>query len=143
MWLRPRWYDTDYYNAQGENVPCTTVEMARAINGHLGVTNAYFAPDDDIMQEGITVRQWRDNYEKLCRLKEQAPSNYAGYAYDAMWTYAYAMDVLLKENQSYIFDLHSDHTVNRLTEIIAATDFNGVRTCTRKSVMELFYTLLR
>lgn len=101
--------------------------MTKAINGHLGLSHAYFASDDDIMQEGITVRQWRDRYESFCYLRNQVPSNYAGYAYDAMWTYAYAMDALLKENQSYVFQLHSNDTVNRLTSIIGATDFNGVR----------------
>ncbi|CAK9812828.1 Insulin-like peptide receptor [Anthophora plagiata] len=126
LWLRPEWYDTDRYNKMGEQVPCTTAEMSKAINGYLGLSHAYFAPDDDIMQEGITVRQWRDRYELYCQEKNQPPSNYAGFAYDAMWTYAYAMDRLLRENQSYVFDLHSEHTVNRLTDIIGETDFYGV-----------------
>lgn len=127
LWLRPEWYDTDRYNQKGEQVPCTTAEMSKAINGYLGLSHAYFAPDNDIMQEGITVRQWRDRYELQCQTKKQPPSNYAGYAYDAMWTYAYAMDRLLRENQSYVFDLHSNHTINRLTDIIGETDFYGVR----------------
>ncbi|XP_012274072.1 uncharacterized protein LOC105696282 isoform X2 [Orussus abietinus] len=126
LWLRPRWYDTDEYNRRGEEVPCTTVQMMSAINGHLGLSHAPFAPDDAVTQEGITVRRWRDRYEHLCRAQNQTPSTYAGYAYDAMWTYAYAMDRLIKENQSYVFDLHSDQTVNRLTDIIGETDFNGV-----------------
>lgn len=126
LWLRPGWHDTDLYNEQGEQVPCSTVEMTKAINGHLGLTHAYFAPDNDTMQEGITVRQWRDNYERLCKSRHQEPSDYAGYAYDAMWVYAYAMDRLLRENQSYVFDLHSEHTIDRLTSIIGATDFYGV-----------------
>ncbi|XP_031772984.1 receptor-type guanylate cyclase gcy-4 isoform X2 [Apis florea] len=126
LWLRPEWYDTDRYNQKGEQVPCTTAEMSKAINGYLGLSHAYFAPDNDIMQEGITVRQWRDRYELYCQKKNQPPSNYAGYAYDAMWTYAYAMDRLLRENQSYVFDLHSNHTINRLTDIIGETDFYGV-----------------
>nr|DAA64519.1 TPA_inf: venus kinase receptor [Apis florea] len=125
LWLRPEWYDTDRYNQKGEQVPCTTAEMSKAINGYLGLSHAYFAPDNDIMQEGITVRQWRDRYELYCQKKNQPPSNYAGYAYDAMWTYAYAMDRLLRENQSYVFDLHSNHTINRLTDIIGETDFYG------------------
>lgn len=126
VWLQEHWHDTDSYNKQGETIPCTTLEMNQAINGHLGISHAYFAPDNDIMQEGITVRQWRDRYEKMCRTVHQPPSPYAGYAYDAMWTYAYAMDQLIKENQSYVLDLHSDQTANRLTDIIAATDFRGV-----------------
>jgi len=126
LWLRQQWYDTDYYNQKGEKVPCTTNEMMKAINGHLGLSHAYFARDDDMMQEGITVREWRERYENACRAQNQQPSNYAGYAYDAMWTYAYAIDRLIHENQSYIFDLHSDHTVDRLTQFIGETDFDGV-----------------
>ncbi|XP_043507447.1 uncharacterized protein LOC122527382 isoform X1 [Frieseomelitta varia] len=127
LWLRPEWYDTDRFNLKDEEqVPCTTMEMSRAINGYLGLSHAYFAPDNEIMQEGITVRQWRDRYEKDCRNRNQPPSNYAGFAYDAMWTYAYAMDRLLRENQSYIYDLHSEQTVNRMTDIIGETDFYGV-----------------
>ncbi|XP_017753016.1 PREDICTED: uncharacterized protein LOC108545751 [Eufriesea mexicana] len=126
LWLRPEWYDTDRYNRAGEQVPCTTMEMSKAINGYFGLSHAYFAPDDEIMQEGITVRQWRDRYESKCRQKDQPPSNYAGFAYDAMWTYAYAMDRLLKENQSYVFELHSPETSNRLTDIIGEMDFHGV-----------------
>ncbi|CAL7950409.1 unnamed protein product [Xylocopa violacea] len=126
LWLRPEWYDTDRYNQEGEQVPCTTAEMSKAINGHFGLSHAYFAPDDAIMQEGITVREWRDRYELDCKKKQQPPSNYAGFAYDAMWTYAYAIDRLLRENQSYVFDLHSDQTINRLTDIIGETDFYGV-----------------
>ncbi|XP_076766818.1 uncharacterized protein LOC143433365 [Xylocopa sonorina] len=126
VWLRPQWYDTDRYNKEGEQVPCTTAEMSKAINGHFGVSHAYFAPDDAIMQEGITVREWRDKYESLCRKKEKPPSNFAGFAYDAMWTYAYAIDRLLRENQSYVFNLHGDEAINRLTDIIGETDFYGV-----------------
>ncbi|XP_076631100.1 uncharacterized protein LOC143346666 [Colletes latitarsis] len=126
LWLRPQWYDTDHYNKEGEQVPCSTLEMSKSINGYLGLSHAYFAPDDDIMQEGITVRHWRDRYEEICRNHNQPPSNYAGFAYDAMWTYAYATDRLLKENQSYVYNLHNDQTINRLTEIIGETDFYGV-----------------
>lgn len=100
--------------------------MTKAINGHLGLSHAYFARDDDTMQEGITVHEWRERYENACRAQNQQPSNYAGYAYDAMWTYAYAIDRLIHENQSYVFDLHSDHTVDRLTQFIGETDFEGV-----------------
>ncbi|XP_008543958.2 uncharacterized protein LOC103568771 [Microplitis demolitor] len=126
LWLQTNWFDTDEYNKNGENVPCSTSEMVEAINGHLSVSYVYFAKDDSLMQEGIKVREWRNKYEELCRNKKLLPSPYAGYVYDAMWTYAYAVDKLIKENQSYIFDLHSNQTVNRLTNIIASTNFEGV-----------------
>ncbi|XP_034938536.1 uncharacterized protein [Chelonus insularis] len=126
LWLQPNWYDTDIHNKNGESVPCTTADMIKSINGYFSVSHAFYADDNEIMQEGITVRQWRDRYETLCKTANQSPSLYAGYVYDAMWTYAYAVDHLIKENQSYVFDLHSDQTVNRLTDIIANTDFKGV-----------------
>ncbi|XP_074115403.1 uncharacterized protein LOC141538040 isoform X1 [Cotesia typhae] len=126
LWLQEDWYDTDKHNQNGEDIPCSTSEMNEAINGHLSVSYLYFANDDTIMQEGIKVREWRDKYESSCRSRKLSPSPYAGYAYDAMWTYAYAIDNLLKENQSYIADLHSDQTVNRMTDIIASIDFEGV-----------------
>lgn len=101
--------------------------MKKAINGYLGISHANFAPNNSIMQEGIKVSEWRDRYEKSCYSHHEDSSPYAGYAYDAMWTYAYGIDKLLRENQSYIDDIHSEHTVTRFTDIISKTDFNGVR----------------
>ncbi|XP_076285290.1 uncharacterized protein LOC143211458 [Lasioglossum baleicum] len=126
LWLRPQWYDTDRYNESGENVPCTTLEMSKAINGYLGISHAYFGQDDAVMQENITVREWRNRYEAECRAQGHPPSNYAGYAYDAMWTYAKAMDKLLKEKEAYLFELHSQETIDRLTAIISKLNFYGV-----------------
>lgn len=127
VWLHSNWYDIDLHNEKlGSNISCSTDEMKKAIDGHFGVSHSYYGNDNDIMQEGITVGEWRRKYEQRCASQNQRTSAYAGFAYDAMWTYALAMDKLLKENQSYVFDLHSDHTVNRFTKIIAQTDFHGV-----------------
>lgn len=125
-WLKEDWYDVDLYKTKGEDIPCSTVEMKQAINGHFSISHANFAPDNNIMQEGITVRQWRNNYEDFCRSHNQSRSPYAGYAYDAMWVYAYATDKLLKENPSRLFELHSNYTIDRFIDIIQKTDFNGV-----------------
>ena len=63
---------------------------------------------DSIMQENKTVREWRESYRNTCRATNTTESNYAGFAYDAYWTYAYALDKLLKENQSYISSMHTE-----------------------------------
>lgn len=127
-WLRNDWYDTDSYNNKTEeNTPCSTAEMKEAINGYLSISHATYASNDSYMQEGITVQEWRNNYEISCNKMKESMSPYAGYAYDAMWTYALAANRLLNENPSYIFDLHSEQTVKRLTQIISETDFNGVQ----------------
>lgn len=102
--------------------------MKKAVNGYLGISHANFAPNNSIMQEGITVGEWREKYEQNCRDKNEVSSPYAGYTYDAMWTYAYGIEQLLKENPSHLEYIHSDQTVNRFTDIISKTDFNGVST---------------
>ncbi len=62
------------------------------------------------MQENITVGEWKTNYEGNCEQKNVDMSDYAGFAYDAMWTYAFALEKLLKQNHSHITNLHSEKT---------------------------------
>ena len=51
---------------------------------------------------------------------------HSGYVYDAVWLYALALDKLIKQNQSYIQDIHSERSVNKFVEIIRSIDFTGV-----------------
>lgn len=44
------------------------------------------------------------------QLQGREISHYGGYAYDAVWVYALALDELLKENKSNIATLHSPKT---------------------------------
>lgn len=68
------------------------------------------------MQENLTVGGWKQKYEQTIKTSNDksgqliSTSDYAGYAYDAIWTYAYALDKLLKQNHSHITNLHSDKT---------------------------------
>jgi ABC-type branched-subunit amino acid transport system substrate-binding protein len=82
--------------------------MFQAINGHLSLAQAYFAADSELMQENITVGQWREKYKSMCRARNVSESDYAGFAYDAVWTYALALNNLMKENQSLLSDIHSN-----------------------------------
>ncbi|XP_046384645.1 uncharacterized protein LOC124154916 [Ischnura elegans] len=139
LWLSPSWYDTDFHNSKsnqqqhhdhGDAGPeitlCTKEQMIRAIDGHLSMTHSYFASESDVMQENITVGEWRRRYRAKCAKRNMTESNYAGYAYDAVWTYALALSALISENQAYGADLHSDETAKRFVEYINQVDFNGV-----------------
>ncbi|CAL8112812.1 unnamed protein product [Orchesella dallaii] len=128
VWFLKDWYDTNKHNQydEKENIPCNTTEMIQAINGHLSLQYAYFAPEDHLMQESVNVSQWRNRYDQNCQSKNISTSDYAGYAYDAIWTYAYALDKLLEKNHSLITNLHADKTTNELVRIISETDFHGV-----------------
>ncbi|XP_071449502.1 uncharacterized protein [Hetaerina americana] len=149
LWLSPTWYDTDLHNrgteqdgVQGNAIPtlndsnkgeigpdqvqCTKEQMLIAIDGHLSMTHSYYANESDTMQENITVGEWRKRYHDMCLRENMTESNYAGYAYDAVWTYALALDALITENQSHAADLHSEETARRFVEHIDRIDFHGV-----------------
>lgn len=63
------------------------------------------------MQEDISVGQWKQKYKEECERNKVEIHNYGGFAYDAVWTYALALDSLMKENQSHLVTLHNETTV--------------------------------
>ncbi|XP_039299977.1 uncharacterized protein LOC111045716 isoform X1 [Nilaparvata lugens] len=127
MWMNPHWYNTTYYNqVNNENVSCTTDQMIKAINGHLGLTFAHFGRDSDVTLENRTVSEWKKEYRDILAKNRDEESIYSGYAYDAVWTYALALDKLLNLNSSYLSNLHNEDTVKLLVQFIADTDFMGV-----------------
>ncbi|XP_075213197.1 uncharacterized protein LOC142319607 isoform X2 [Lycorma delicatula] len=127
LWLTPEWYNTDYYNsAFNESINCSTKEMIQAINGHLGLTFAHYAPDDMIMEENITVGEWKKEYEKRLTEEKNEHSDYGGYAYDAIWTFALALDKLMKVDPSFLSNIQNEKTIKHFVEKVEQTDFYGV-----------------
>ena len=90
--------------------PSYSFAYQQAINGHLSLMYSNYAPNETIMQEGINVSHWRQKYVNECTQYQVAPSDYASYIYDAVWTYALALDKLLRQNNSLAADFHSDAT---------------------------------
>uniref|UniRef100_A0A182QRN7 receptor protein-tyrosine kinase n=1 Tax=Anopheles farauti TaxID=69004 RepID=A0A182QRN7_9DIPT len=106
---------------------CSNSELLRAMNGHFSLSHAPYADDDTRLDvDGTTVRMWKQKYAKNLKNQSYTASDYAGYAYDAVWVYALAFERLLREDPSYFSNLHSEHTTNRLMELIRETDFQGV-----------------
>ena len=50
----------------------------------------------------------------------------SGYVYDAVWLYGLALDKLLRQDETYLQNLHSNRSVKRFVEIIKNIDFDGV-----------------
>ncbi|KAH1013429.1 atrial natriuretic peptide receptor 2 [Dendroctonus ponderosae] len=125
MWLNSTWYNTDYFNTnKNETVNCTTAEMIKAITGYFSMTHAYYAPDNQTMQENKTVGEWYQTYQHAS--PPNAMSDYGGFAYDAVWVYALALDKLSKVDPEALSDIHSVNTTNKLVKMIEQTDFYGV-----------------
>lgn len=95
----------------------------QAINGHLSLAHSYFAPDDEIMQENITVGEWRKRY--LAKSGNR-PSQYGGFAYDAIWVYAHALDKLYRNDPFAVAKIHQDSSTSKFVELIQRIDFTGV-----------------
>ncbi|KAK8726640.1 hypothetical protein OTU49_009969, partial [Cherax quadricarinatus] len=130
LWFLPHWYSVGWYDT--DQMPaynkCTTAQMQRALQGHMSLSYKYFAEDSDIMQEGITVKEWRKKYSQRIQdtIKNASESDYAGFTYDAVWTYALALDKLFKEDQSYAADLRALNTTQAFMKQISSLSFNGV-----------------
>ncbi|GIY31660.1 insulin-like peptide receptor [Caerostris extrusa] len=129
LWFNSNWYDTDKFNSDVpdgyEKVGCTTKEMVAAINGHMSLAYKYYGDEDQIMQGGQRIGDWMDEYNKASKHRMREISCYGGYAYDAVWVYALALDALFKENNSHVATLHSEKTAGRLVEILNDTFFYG------------------
>lgn len=74
------------------------------------MTYSNYASNDSLMQEGINISQWRENYAELCRRMNVSVSEYASYIYDSVWTYALALEKLLARNHSLAADFHTEQT---------------------------------
>ena len=102
-----------------------------ALNGHLSLSHANYANDDDIMETGKSVGEWKSfvresvmkekytrymhehnmmNMERPWNMDDPYPfelpdngiNKYSGYVYDAVWLYALSLENLIKQNKSYI-----------------------------------------
>lgn len=103
-----------------KNINCTVAEISEMLNGHFSLSHAPYATDDSIMQENITVKEWKNLH------LSNSTSHYSGYVYDAVWVYAYALDKLIKESASDLLKLYSRKSIKRLNQLISETNFNGV-----------------
>nr|XP_054917777.1 uncharacterized protein LOC126545795 isoform X3 [Dermacentor andersoni] len=121
------WYNTEYYNQHfNESVNCTVGEMKVAIDGYMSLHPKAYADDNATMQDNKTVAFWKATYKQIATGQGREDSDYGGYAYDAVWVFALAVDALFKKNHSYTSSIHEDATFKELIRLINATDFHGV-----------------
>lgn len=134
-WLPEDWWDVDYYNSPPSNednrpqetVPCSTEQMEYAIEGHFILSKSFYNDNGKKSVAGdITVEKFRRLYADKVGKADNDESTFAGYVYDAVWVFAYALDKLLKSNPSALDTLHSPGTTSQLVQYINETKFDGV-----------------
>lgn len=125
VWFLPVWLERDWSTFdRSRNMTCSSDEMREMLNGHFSLAHEQFAADDERMQEGISVAEWKRRF--LNKSGDDFETHYVSFVYDAVWTYAYAFQRLVSESYEYLSDLHSTVTSTRLKEIISNTSFNGL-----------------
>lgn len=121
VWFLPIWVTKGSQEIYASNeVNCTRDEIDEMLEGHLSLAHQSYAIDDEIMETNQTVGEWKNSYNLT------NTSHYGGYAYDAVWVYALALDQLIKESPNHLATLHSRNTTDRFIKIISETNFNGV-----------------
>lgn len=125
VWFLPVWLQKDWSDHMwSKNVSCSAQQITEMLNGHFSLAHEPFAADDAVMQEAITVGEWKQRFYNIT--KSPPDNDYIGFVYDAVWVYAYALDKLINESPAYLVDLHSANTTNRLMQIISNTSFDGL-----------------
>ncbi|KAM7283533.1 atrial natriuretic peptide receptor 2-like [Ixodes scapularis] len=122
-----QWYNTEHYNKyHNESVNCTVSQMRKALEGYMSLHPKWYADDNAIMQENRTVGDWKALYKQVATAQGKEDSEYGGYAYDAVWVFALALEALFQRNHSHTSTLHDDRTFQELISLINETNFNGV-----------------
>ncbi|XP_070575709.1 uncharacterized protein [Ptychodera flava] len=129
-WFSPNWWDTDYFNSAAhsprESVPCTTAEMAVAIQGLMTFSTTNLQDENKEVIGGVTRREFYDKYHEIVESQGIPPSSYAPYAYDAVWVMAVALDRLLEYDVFALSTITSNETVQTYMDFIDDTDFKGL-----------------
>ncbi|KAK7475017.1 hypothetical protein BaRGS_00033764, partial [Batillaria attramentaria] len=133
-WYGPDWWDVDFYNSPTgpsdprpqESVPCSTEDMEYAIDGHFIVANRFTDQDDQVVEGGITVRQYKEMYAERAGKAYVEESPFASFVYDAVWVFAKGLHRLLAENPAALDTLNENKTARDFVAAINKTKFRGV-----------------
>ena len=70
FWLSDSWWDTDHWKenhihkSATDDIPCTSDQMRDFVAiGYFTLCNAYYAEEDNKIPSGLTVNQWKTEYE--------------------------------------------------------------------------------
>lgn len=124
VWFLPAYMAEKWRSTNGTSY-CDKNHVEKMLNGHFFLNHAPFGDENSTMQENKTVKEWKKEYFSRLNSTDIYDINYVGYAYDAFWVYALALDKLNKENPDLLQD-NPQNSTKRLIEYIANTSFTGL-----------------
>lgn len=124
VWFVPAWIK-DHMNANLSGINCTRDELKAALTFQFALNYESFGSDGDFVPHlNETVGDWKHRYTR--NVSMDRPSEYAGFVFDAVWTFAKAADQVLREHPNHIVDLHSANATQDLVAAIEQLNFQGV-----------------
>ncbi|XP_033626107.1 gamma-aminobutyric acid type B receptor subunit 1-like [Asterias rubens] len=124
------WWDTDYYNSDmhepTESVPCRTHEMALAVAGYMSLSRMSVAEGGQRVIGGLSATQWHERYQRELIHQGKQATDFAAYAYDAVWTFALAYEKLLHESPGALTVSRQNREMQFIMETLSQTEFEGM-----------------
>lgn len=129
VWFFPHWWTLDFYKCeQNINMSCTTSQIVEVIAGCLRLESAPLNPDKQAVVAGnLTVQEWTEEYTKRLTTSDYG-IDYASYAYDSVWVFAYALEKLLKEEPAALEEQYwksNRRTFSKFIKYISESNFYG------------------
>lgn len=130
VWIVPSWLGDYNFDSQAPNDPkldCTRDEIAEMLEHQFSFHFPSFARDDQVLSHlgNKTVGAWRAAYQRSLG-KDVTVSKSAGLIFDAVWTYAFALDRMFRRGVSPARNLHFPDMHTQFLEEIKRTNFSGV-----------------
>lgn len=142
VWFLPNWFSASWYKTsqQADNMSmCTTEEMIAAINHHFTLEYSYMESQDATKTVGgYTVAEFRArlaekiskaDFDKQRCTKGIQEHKYVGYAHDAVWAVALALDRLARNFNGIVpVDqlTKSDDVADTYSKYLGELEFQGV-----------------
>lgn len=129
VWIIPSWIGDFQFPAENVSA-CSHEELVDALDMQFSFDFPSFGHGADVIPhlENITTAKWLDNTNKLNKQRGNAAlSKYTGYIFDAVWTYAFALDYMLKSERLPLENsIHHPDRHPRFLQVLNSTNFTGV-----------------
>jgi len=132
-WLIPGWFNKNWWKIRlkNESIACTEDEMNKAVKGYIACDNLKISPDNTVTVSGQSRAEFGARYEKATGKSLQDTD--AGFAYDAVWTLAMALnrtEEYLRETKSWLsidnFTYSNTEVMEYFNRSLEETNFTGV-----------------
>lgn len=128
VWIIPSWIG-DFKSPPENMSSCSLVELSAAFE--LQFSFDFLSMNENNMRlshlNNNTINQWLEGYTKSLTDTGKTISKYDGYIFDAVWTYAFALDKLFRTgNLKLKKSIHDIQKHSQFLRTLKATNFTGV-----------------